>query len=183
MARGQATVLLSGGIDSAACAHLLKKDGYSVGGLFVDFGQASAQREKRAAIAVSEWLSIPMRVLEIAQDQRFGAGEIPGRNAFLVFSALAVCRCHDGLLAIGIHAGTGYFDCSPSFIERVMPLVEECTNGRASVVAPFLHWTKDEVYSYFLSAELPLNRTYSCEAGDEPCGVCASCRDRKRLEC
>lgn len=184
MARGRATVLLSGGIDSAACAHLLKQDGYQVSGVFVDFGQAAARMERLAVATLSERLSITTKLITVSTNEYFGAGEISGRNAFLVFSALTLASCTEGLLAIGVHSGTAYFDCSPSFIDRITPLVEECTNGRVSIIAPFLRWTKDEVYSFFLSSGIPVNQTYSCEAGgDEPCEICASCNDRKRLEC
>jgi 7-cyano-7-deazaguanine synthase len=93
----------------------------------------------------------------------------------LIASALLLGSCHDGLLAIGIHAGTSYYDCSPSFLSRVEVLVRECSDGRVSVVAPFIEWSKDDVYSYFKAAQLPLHETYSCEAGVVPsCGDCAS---------
>jgi 7-cyano-7-deazaguanine synthase len=182
--RRRATVLLSGGIDSATCVHLLKRDGYDVMGLFVDFGQASSRMERRAVDALTKTLPLSTKIIQVSAAEQFGIGELTGRNAFLIFSALLLGGCRDGLLALGIHAGTPYFDCSPSFIARVGPLVEECTNGRVTVAAPFLHWTKDEVYSLFLSSEIPIIQTYSCEAGgDEPCGSCASCKDRARLEC
>lgn len=184
MARGRAAVLLSGGIDSATCAHLLKRQGYDVSGVFVDFGQASARLERQAVEALAVCLSMPIRIIEISAAEEFGPGELTGRNAFLIFCALLLGGCREGLLALGIHAGTQYFDCSPAFMERITPLVEECTNGKVTAHAPFLHWSKDEVYSLFLSSGLPITQTYSCEAGrTEPCGSCASCKDRARLEC
>jgi 7-cyano-7-deazaguanine synthase len=180
----RATVLFSGGIDSTACLHLLQRDGYDVSGLFVDFGQAAAQMERRSIEALSKRLSIPVKVVKVSTEQNFSTGELTGRNAFLIFTALLLGGCHDGLLVLGIHAGTPYFDCSPSFITRIEPLVEECTNGRVSVIAPFLHWAKDDVYSLFSTCGIPVSETYSCEAGtNQPCGVCASCKDRARFEC
>ncbi len=63
-------------------------------------------------------------------------------------------------------------------------LVQQCSDGNLSLLTPFLHWSKDDVYSYFLSQGIPLEETYSCEAGTAPaCGQCASCHDRQRLEC
>ena len=101
-----------------------------------------------------------------------------------MFSALLLGGCREGLLVIGIYAGTPYFDCSPAFVARINPLIGECSSGRVSVLAPFVDWPKDEVYSYFLNARIPLERTYSCEAGVmPPCQDCASCKDRARLEC
>jgi 7-cyano-7-deazaguanine synthase len=180
----RATILFSGGIDSSSCIHLLRRDGYEVSGLFVDFGQASARMERRSVELLSNRLVFPVNIVEASANRNFGSGELQGRNAFLIFSALLLGGCNDGLLVLGIHAGTPYFDCSPAFIERIEPLVQECTDGRVSVLAPFVHWIKDDVYSYFIASGIPLTETYSCEGGtNPPCGSCTSCKDRARLEC
>lgn len=177
-----ASVLFSGGIDSTSCVHFFKKGGHEVRGIFVDFGQAAARREDAAVDVLSEKLSIPVIKLRASSPTKFGAGELIGRNLFLIASALLLGNCRDGLLAIGIHSGTNYYDCSRSFLSHVEVLAQECSDGRVSVVAPFVDWSKDDVFSYFKAAALPLNDTYSCEAGAVPtCGTCASCRDRVRL--
>jgi 7-cyano-7-deazaguanine synthase len=178
------TVLFSGGIDSTSCIRFFKDRGHEVRAIFIDFGQAAAKCERRAIEALRDQLETPVTVVKVASELSFGSGELVGRNAFLIFAAILVGGCRNGLLAIGVHAGTPYYDCSPTFIERINLLVEESTNGRLSVVAPFVHWQKDDVYSFFLSLNVPLSQTYSCEAGtNPPCGKCASCRDRVRLEC
>ena len=60
----------------------------------------------------------------------------------------------------------------------------EHTDGKVVFVAPFLTWSKSEVYEYFLTTGIDVSVTYSCEAGTIPvCGRCASCRDRKALGC
>lgn len=179
-----AAVLLSGGIDSTSCAHLLQKQGYDVKGVFVDFGQASATMERQAVREIGTHLGIAVETIAASADTKFGAGELIGRNSFLIFSALLLGRCHRGVVVLGIHSGTPYFDCSPAFIERMDPLVQECSNGKVAVSAPFLTWSKDDIYSYFLSSGLPLDLTYSCERGTStPCGTCASCKDRARIKC
>lgn len=179
-----ATVLLSGGIDSAACVHFLQGGGHDVVGVFVDFGQPAAKQERQYTRSISDYFSIPLRIVQASTQETFGTGELAGRNAFLMFSAILLGGCHNGLLAIGIHAGTPYFDCSPAFVARIDPLIRECSNGRVSVLAPFVDWSKDDVYSYFVNARIPLKETYSCEAGVvPPCNECASCKDRARLEC
>lgn len=179
-----ATVLMSGGIDSAACAHLLRSQGLAVGGLFIDYGQAAAEREARAVSSLAEYLGIAVRKIGLSGSPSSGPGEIVGRNAFLIFTALLQTRGRSNLLALGLHAGTPYYDCSETFVASVNRLVAEHTDGRVSVVAPFITWTKKDVYDYFVSARLPLEITYSCEAGTEPtCGACASCRDREALRC
>jgi 7-cyano-7-deazaguanine synthase len=150
----------------------------------VDFGQAAATLEHQAVENLQVRLNIPITTIATTSVASFGAGELVGRNAFLVFAAVLLGGCHDGLLALGIHAGTPYYDCSPTFVDRLDVLVQEHTNGRLSLVAPFANWAKDDVYSFFATLKVPLSLTYSCEAGTvPPCGSCASCKDRIRFEC
>ena len=56
-----ATVLISGGIQLAACAHFLCSRGMLVDGLFIDHGQAAAEREARAVSALADHLGIAVR--------------------------------------------------------------------------------------------------------------------------
>jgi 7-cyano-7-deazaguanine synthase len=178
------TVLFSGGIDSTSCIRFFSDRDYDVRALFVDYGQAASAAEAQAVETLKVLLNVPVTVVKASSDITFGAGALVGRNAFLIFSAIILGGCREGLLAIGAHAGTSYYDCSPTFIARINILVEECTNGRLSIVAPFIRWSKDDVYSFFSTLTLPLSHTYSCEEGSSPtCGRCASCKDRMRFEC
>jgi 7-cyano-7-deazaguanine synthase len=178
------TVLFSGGIDSTSCIRFFIDRDYEVRAVFVAFGQAAEAAEGHAVEILKVELGVPVTVVKATSDCSFGMGELVGRNAFLIFAAILQGGCHDGLLAIGVHAGTPYYDCSPTFIDRINVLVQECTNGRVSVVAPFVQWLKDDVYSFFSTLNVSLAKTYSCEAGTSPpCAECASCRDRVRFEC
>jgi 7-cyano-7-deazaguanine synthase len=182
--QGQATVLMSGGLDSSACAHFITGRGTEVRGLFIDYGQAAARLESNASAAMADFLSIPLDVCVISSNHSFGAGELIGRNAMLIFSALFFTRGRSDLLAIGIHAGTAYYDCSDPFFASASRLVSEITDGKTSLIAPFLDWTKHDVFSYFCDAGLPLELSYSCQKGTDPvCGRCASCLDREAMRC
>ena len=179
-----ATVLMSGGIDSTACAHHLLRQSYVVDAVFIDYNQAARQKEFLAAKSIASILDIPFRSLSIDGIAPSGPGELLGRNALLLFLTLFAIRLQSRLLAIGVHAGTPYYDCSSSFLDTMARTIQEHTDGRVSVIAPFLTWSKSDIYSYFLSSALPVKHTYSCEAGTEPpCGLCASCRDRRMLGC
>ena len=179
-----ATVLMSGGIDSAACAHHLHNAGFAVEGLFINYGQAAARLEEKAVSAIATYLGIKLRKVSLDGGGRYGSGELVGRNAFLIFTALFVTAGRPGLLGVGIHAGTPYYDCSEGFLATLGKLVAEHTDGRVGLLAPFATWTKKDVYDFFVSGPLPIALTYSCEAGTEPpCGSCASCRDREALRC
>jgi 7-cyano-7-deazaguanine synthase len=179
-----ATVLMSGGIDSAACAAFLAAQGLRVSGIFVDHGQAAAKSEYVAVKSLASDLKIQVNRLTFSGARSFGAGQIVGRNAFLIFSALVAIGGNAGEIALGIHAGTPYYDCSPAFLEFINRAVAEYTDSNVQVVAPFIHWTKRDVYDYLMKAGLTVDSTYSCEQGTIPtCGKCASCLDRKALGC
>lgn len=179
-----ATVLMSGGIDSAACAHQMRAQGLQVEAIYINHGQAAALHESKAVSAITRHLEIPVKKISVRGLNKSGAGELVGRNAFLIFTALFSIRGRSGLLGLGLHAGTPYYDCSEAFVTQAGTLVSEHTDGKVSVIAPFITWTKKEVYDYFTSNKLPIELTYSCEAGTKPvCGACASCRDRKALGC
>jgi 7-cyano-7-deazaguanine synthase len=180
----KATVLFSGGIDSAACAHMLQGQNFDVEALFVDFGQAAARKEYDAACVLAQSIRAPLRRYTFSGNTSFGPGELVGRNAFLTFAALLVTGGKAGVIAFGLHAGTPYFDCSVEFLTSISKLVAEHTDGKVSVIAPFISWSKKDVFDYFQSARLSILHTYSCEAGtDPPCGACASCKDREALGC
>jgi 7-cyano-7-deazaguanine synthase len=181
----RAVVLLSGGIDSFACAHFLRRNDFAPSAVFVDYGQAACRQELAATARICALLGIERTIIRLSAKpvERFRAGEIPGRNLALL--SIAALFTHDArVLALGIHAGTRYFDCSRSFADQADRLIAECTDGATALFAPFLQWTKRDIVAYARSEELDLNLTYSCEAGSTPpCGVCSSCWDRKVLLC
>ena len=179
-----ATMLMSGGIDSAACAAFLVAQGIEVSALFIDHGQAAAAHERTAVDLLAATLGIEIQHLAFTGGAPFGAGELVGRNAFLIFAALFATRARSSFIGLGLHAGTPYYDCSPVFVETINRAVAEHTDSTVQVVAPFIEWTKRDVYDYFLKVGLPLSQSYSCEKGMQPtCGLCASCLDRKALQC
>lgn len=178
-----ALVLISGGIDSTSCAYYLKSQGHRIRPIFVDYGQKAAGPELVAADNVCRLMGLDLCVLKANLGQSFGSGEIKGRNAFLILSAmLSRSFSNPCLIGIGIHAGTPYYDCTEGFLNVVDRLVSEYTDGTCHVVAPFLSWSKLQIWNYFNESGLPAEQTYSCESGRvPPCGGCTSCRQRDSL--
>ncbi len=178
-----ALVLLSGGVDSAACARFLKDQRMDVSGLFIDFGQAAVLEECQAAARIANWLDVPLSTVAVGLNTAFSTGEVIGRNAALAFvSLMKFPRRAKGCVAQGLHAGSPYFDCSAGFVEQINRLFLEYSNGSVSFAAPFVDWDKGAVYEYSRQIELPFHMTYSCEeGGPTPCGKCRSCQDRARL--
>lgn len=174
----RAHVLLSGGIDSTACVDHYRAAGREVGGIFVDYGQAAARAEAAAAGRIAAHFGIGLRTLTLGSARPSGTGLILGRNGFLIFAALLDVGAAGGTIALGVHAGTDYFDCSAAFIEAMRQMVGACSGGAADLEVPFANWFKHQIFDYARQRKLPLHLTYSCEAGtDPPCGSCLSCHD------
>ena len=110
---------------------------------------------------------------------------VPFRNGLFLASAAAyaVSLGADEIL-YGAHsddaAGSAYPDCSEAFNAAMNAAVYEGTGGKVKIRAPFVGITKSEVVAIGVKLGVPYEMTWSCyEGGDEPCGVCGTCRDRK----
>lgn len=175
-------VLLSGGIDSTACVDLYLSQHYPINALFIEYGQLSAKREAEAANQICHHYGIPLRVMSCKGALGKSGGLLQGRNAFLLFSALMEFGTTSGIIAIGAHSGTSYFDCSKNFIQSIQSIFDDYTDGRIRVGTPFLEWTKRDIWNYCIDRHVPLLLTYSCELGrNQPCSQCLSCRDLEAL--
>lgn len=171
-------VLLSGGVDSAACVAFYLAAGRDVTGIFVDYGQAAARAESEASGRIAKHYGIPLRRLTLTGGPSLGEGLITGRNGLLLFAALMCSGVRSGTIAIGVHAATTYYDCSRDFVDRLRSIVDACSEGGFDIEAPFVDWFKFQIYDYAYQHGVPVHLTYSCELGTEPsCGKCLSCGD------
>src|SRR5579884_288783 len=73
-------VLLSGGLDSAACMTFYRSQGYDVSGLFVAYGQSALRQELIAARRIAKHARVPLAIIQISGLGPFGAGFVPARN-------------------------------------------------------------------------------------------------------
>jgi len=182
MARTTTTVLVSGGIDSAACLAYHRDRGVAVRGLFVDYGHPANPVELPHARRIAAHYGVPLDIVSCTGPAQFGSGEILGRNLFFVSLAMLYSTPGTTLISLGVHTGTPYFDCSEQFHHSVDRLIQESTNGSCRFDAPFLRMTKGEIYAYALEQGVPVAQTYSCETGAAPpCQRCPSCKDRAVL--
>ena len=178
----KATILLSGGIDSAVCCDVMLSRSFEVAAVFVDFGQPARDAEWEAAQTVADHYKIAIRRITVRGVGAFKVGEIPVRNAFLASAAAMRIGKNPSVLVLGIHAGTPYYDCSADFAAKLGNLLHLSTDGRVELLAPLLLWSKTQIYAYAKKFAVPIRKTYSCELGIKPpCGTCLSCRDRKLL--
>ena len=178
--QGSFLVLASGGIDSSTLLWLSATQGLEPTALFLDYGQPAAAAEAEAVEKVCDELGADWRVVQYTGSS-IGPGEIRGRNAFLLHIALLEFPSDSGVVGLGIHAGTGYADCSPAFLEMMQQSYYLHTKGTITPSAPFLHWTKQDVYRLASKLNVPVDKTHSCEASNQACGRCRSCLDRKLI--
>jgi 7-cyano-7-deazaguanine synthase len=174
-------ILLSGGIDSACLLADCVVQGQSPSALFVDYGQPAAEIERNCSAEIASrygapWAAVQVGGLEVRD------GEIPGRNALLAHLALThLGNMRASCIYLAIHAGTPYRDCTPEFVEETQRSLDFQSGGSVRLVAPYLAWPKQLVVEHAIELGLPLELTYSCERGANPCGECPSCIDRDRL--
>lgn len=175
-------VLLSGGLDSTALLAFYLRERFEIRPLFVDFGQPARKQELRAACAVCKHYGVGLSIMTVKSSVAFSVGEIPGRNAFLVFSAVLLFGMKPGIIAIGIHEGTPYYDCTEGFLKSLQTIVDGYAAGRIKVAVPFLKWGKRLIWEFCKKGRVPVEATYSCEKGGRcPCSKCLSCKDREEL--
>ena len=175
-------VLLSGGIDSAACLEFYMRQHVQITGLHVTLGQPSASQELTAARRIAAYYRIPLKHISLVGAGPKSDGQILGRNAMLIFIGLSEADERTTTIALGIHGSSPYYDCSANFIRAAQTIVDGQCDGRIQVTAPFVEWTKPQIWRYCLDRQVPIELTYSCERGNEqPCGICLSCRDLEVL--
>ena len=150
--------------------------------VFVDFGQPAAKQESYAARAISKHYGVRLSIIKVKSKVAFSLGEIPGRNALLVFAAVLMSGEVPRIIALGIHDGSSYYDCSEGFLGSIQTLVDGYAAGRISIADPLLKWAKPTIWEFCKKVGVPVNSTYSCERDDvRPCGRCLSCKDQGAL--
>jgi 7-cyano-7-deazaguanine synthase len=179
MKRARVTVLLSGGIDSAATLAFYKKRRALLDAVFVDYGQPARASEWDAAQALAARLRVPVARVSLGFTPSVDKGEYFGRNALLAFAAVANSTKPPAILALGLHTGCPYYDTKPEFLDDMQRLLDGYSNGLITIAAPFLENSKADIVHVARRLRVPLSLTYSCERrSSPPCGECLSCADR-----
>ncbi|OME46851.1 hypothetical protein BSK59_28825 [Paenibacillus odorifer] len=175
-------VLLSGGLDSTCLVHYHLSQGNKVRAIFFDYGQQSCEREFQSAKAISEYYDIQLIKQKLGFKLNDHDGEFYCRNALFVLAACSFLGNSSSLISIGIHSGTPYYDSTAVFVTDTQTLLNGYFGGVIRVITPFLDYAKEQIIDYSVQEKIPVHLTYSCELGEqEPCGLCKSCIDRRRL--
>ncbi|WP_013320401.1 7-cyano-7-deazaguanine synthase QueC [Gloeothece verrucosa] len=205
-----AVVLLSGGLDSATSAAIALADGYEVIALSLSYGQRhqrELQAAKKVVAALdikshyimdvnlSQWggSSLTDELIDMPTDgvkpNLIPNTYVPGRNTVFIAIALSLAEAKGAeAIYLGINAVdySGYPDCRPEYIEAFQKLASLSSKvgveGKAiQLMAPLVKDSKADIVRRAMSLEVPIADTWSCyQGGDEPCGLCDSCRIRNR---
>lgn len=111
---------------------------------------------------------------------------VPFRNGLFLSSAASIALSNGcSEIYYGAHsddaAGNAYPDCSKDFNDAINSAIYIGSGNALRVTAPFIGMNKAQVVKMGLGLKVPYEMTWSCyEGGDQPCGVCGTCRDRAK---
>jgi 7-cyano-7-deazaguanine synthase len=178
-------VLMGGGIDSSYVVSnlVIRKTSRKLAGIHFDYGQPAARMESVSAGCIAGRYGVAYTNATLNVPMATVGSELKGRNMLLVLAAASYARTEGfNQVAIGIHAGTDYYDASPRFLSDAQRVLDGYFGGRILLTAPLLNLTKAEIWLLALADGLPVESTYSCLTGtNPPCGTCPSCIERNTL--
>ena len=206
----KAVVLLSGGLDSATCLAIAKKEGFEIHSITFDYGQRHDVELKCArnlaetcGVAKHHLISFNLREwggsaltsdridVPAHSDSGVPVTYVPARNTiFLSFAAALAETIGAKDIFIGVNSldYSGYPDCRPAFIqsfERTATLGTKAVDEGWSfhINAPLQNLKKTEIIRLGLSLGVDYSMTHSCYNPAEdgtPCLKCDSCALRQK---
>ena len=199
--RGNACVLLSGGMDSTACLHWALMHYQSVRALAFSYGQPHQDAELTVAGRIARSNDVPFEMIAIADALHAGILDrvpdhseglssglhrafVPGRN--LVFLSLALsraCQWWTGSLDLVIGScledAGGFPDCRKEFATAAAKALSAAVDRKIGVMTPWVNMTKASILrdaaKRFPSGISDIQESWSCYAGKGPCGKCTAC--------
>jgi 7-cyano-7-deazaguanine synthase len=201
----KAIVLLSGGLDSATCLLIARRDGYETFAMSFDYGQRHALELDRARSLAQKYSARLHRVVRID----FPAAEasaltdrsqsvpkdslgreaipstyVPARNTLFLAHAVAWGEALGiGDIFIGANAldYSGYPDCRPEFLESFAATANLATKAGSQgklqfrIRAPLLQLTKGQIVSKAAELGLDFALTSSCYDPSDAGDPCGGC--------
>jgi len=207
--QAKAVILLSGGMDSATCLAIARRDGFECYGLSFDYGQRhgvelDAARSVAAAAGCTAHRVLKIELGELGgsalTDQTIEVPEAPGegipvtyvpaRNTVFLAFALAWAEVLDAeRIYVGVNAidYSGYPDCRPEYIEAFQHMANLATKRSVEgkelrILTPLIDLRKHEIIRLGMELGVDYAVTVSCYQADErgrACGRCDACRLRR----
>ena len=209
-AKPKAIVLLSGGLDSATCLAIARQEGFEPIALSFDYGQrhnaelAAAQRIAQA-FAIGDHRVIRLELGAIGgsaltdtsiavpteESEGIPVTYVPARNTVFLSFALGLAEVTEAdAIYIGVNAVdySGYPDCRPEFIAAFETMANLATKAgveghRMKIHTPLMYLSKAEIVDKGIALGVDYALTVSCYQADmdgRACGVCDSCRLRRK---
>ena len=209
-AKPKAIVLLSGGLDSATCLAIARQEGFEPIALSFDYGQrhnaelAAAQRIAQA-FAIGDHRVIRLELGSIGgsaltdtsiavpteESEGIPVTYVPARNTVFLSFALGLAEVTGAdAIYIGVNAVdySGYPDCRPEFIAAFETMANLATKAgveghRMKIHTPLMYLSKAEIVDKGMALGVDYALTVSCYQADmdgRACGVCDSCRLRRK---
>lgn len=205
-----AVCLLSGGLDSATCLGVARREGYDCYALSFDYGQrhrieleAAARVAGHFAVQEHRVVTIDLRMFggsaltaDIAVPKERTEGipitYVPARNTIFLAYALAWAEVLESAdIFIGVNAidYSGYPDCRSEYIEAFERMANLATKagveGRThlQIHTPLARLNKAGIVRLGVEVGLDFALTHSCydpSEGGVSCGQCDSCVLRKK---
>lgn len=206
----KAVVLLSGGLDSATTLAIAHSEGFLCHCLSVDYGQRHrAELEAAARVAAAlgaaahRTLSLDLSgfggsaltdaSLAVPTSEQTGIPitYVPARNTIMLSLALAWAEVLEAQhIFIGANAVdySGYPDCRPEYIAAFEHMANLATKvgvegRRMTIHAPLIALSKADIIRRGAALGVDYALTVSCyqaDAAGRACGVCDSCRLRRK---
>lgn len=204
----KAVILLSGGLDSATCLAIAKKEDFECYALSFDYGQrhrneVEAAKKVAAAMSVKEhiFINIDLRkwggsaltddieVPEAGSTTGIPVTYVPARNTIFLSFAVGWAEtlgARDIFVGVNSVDYSGYPDCRPEFItsfsETARLGTKACDeNWKFIIHAPLQYLKKHEIIKLGTDLGFDYSLTHSCynpSPEGKACGKCDSCRLR-----
>ncbi len=198
-------VLLSGGLDSTTALYWAHNHHEVVCALSFDYGSNHAEKELACARWQAEKLGIPYHEIDLRSisahlqsallsgadaiptadyaEENLKQTVVPFRNGIFLAIAAGIAESNGAeAIVIAAHGGDHalYPDCREDFMVAMADAIRLGTYAELQILRPFICNSKAEITAIGAALGVDFAHTYSCYCGGEQhCGQCATCRERK----
>lgn len=206
----KAVIIASGGIDSSTLLYKMVDEGFSVYALTFIYGQRHLKEIKSAEIISSKLaiehkvvdissmnqllqgsaltdatIDVPEVPETVENYDTLKSTIVPNRNAIFLSIAIGYATSIEANhVFFGAHFSDRgvYPDCRKEFVDAFQVSERLATDNPDLIIdAPFVDSNKSEIVKLGSELGVPFEETWTCYKGGElHCGVCSSCRERKR---
>lgn len=198
-------VLLSGGLDSTTALYWAHNHHEVVCALSFDYGSNHAEKELACARWQAEKLGIAYHEIDLRSisvhlqsallsgadaiptadyaEENLKQTVVPFRNGIFLAIAAGIAESNGAeAIVIAAHGGDHalYPDCREDFMVAMADAIRLGTYAELQILRPFISNSKAEITAIGAALGVDFAHTYSCYCGgNNHCGQCATCRERK----